>query len=204
MAQVLKEEVRERIERAALAVFARQGYRRATMAGIAREAGVSTGNIYRYHGRKQDLFDAVVPVRFARTLSGLMRRRVDSIRGVEDVSRLGPGSRYGMISEELIRYCIDNRLRVVILLGKAAGTRHEGFARDMIDDLKRGAVRHFRILKPDLRVTAEMRHDLDLIYTHFVRTMAAILERYEEEGSIRKAVEGYTRYHLAGLGAFFR
>jgi len=203
MAQVLKDEVRERIERAALEVFARRGYRSATMADIAREAGVSTGNIYRYHGRKQDLFDAVVPVRFARKLSSLMRRRVDSLRGVKDVSRLGPDSRYGVISEELLRYCIDNRLRVVILLGRAVGTRHEGFAGDMIDDLKRRAIGHFRALDPDLRVTAEMRYDLDLIYAHFVRTMVGILERYEEADSIRKAVESYTRYHLSGLRAFF-
>jgi AcrR family transcriptional regulator len=201
LAQYLKDEVKERIVDAALDVFARKGFARATMVEIASRAGVSTGNIYRYFANKQVLFDEAVPVRFARRFSDLMRRRVEALAGVADVRTLEPGSSYHAISEELLAFSIDNRLRVVILLGRAQGTAHEMFAGEMISAMSKRAIAHFRRLNPSLRVTSEVRFDLDLIYTHFVRTMVAILTEYEDATRIRAAVESFSRYHLSGLKA---
>lgn len=76
MAQVLKDSVRERILLAAERCFAREGARRATMGGIAEEAGVATGSIYTYFPNKQALFEAVVPEEFVREFQRLTRRRI--------------------------------------------------------------------------------------------------------------------------------
>ena len=47
MAQILKDDVKERISRAALIVFAKEGFPGATMSAIAREAGVKVvANLY--------------------------------------------------------------------------------------------------------------------------------------------------------------
>ncbi len=51
----LIEERRSQILTAALAVFARKGYERATIADIAREAGIAEGSIYNYFKNKADL-----------------------------------------------------------------------------------------------------------------------------------------------------
>jgi AcrR family transcriptional regulator len=49
-----------RIEAAALRVFTRQGYHGTSVRDIAREAGVSIGNLYNYYRTKEALFVAVV------------------------------------------------------------------------------------------------------------------------------------------------
>lgn len=50
-----EQEVRDRIVRAALAVFAERGFHRATMQDIVRSSGLSVGAIYTYFKSKSDL-----------------------------------------------------------------------------------------------------------------------------------------------------
>ena len=50
---------RDAILAAARKVFARKGYEGATMADIAREAGVAAGTVYLYYASKTDLFAAL-------------------------------------------------------------------------------------------------------------------------------------------------
>lgn len=50
----------EELRQAALRVFARKGLRRARMADVAREAGVSPGALYTYFASKEALFDWLV------------------------------------------------------------------------------------------------------------------------------------------------
>ena len=47
-----EQEVRDRIVRAALAVFAEHGFHRATMQDVVRASGLSVGAIYTYFKRK--------------------------------------------------------------------------------------------------------------------------------------------------------
>jgi AcrR family transcriptional regulator len=58
--QFLKDEIRNKILGAALLEFKREGYAKASMRGIAKTAGVTSGNIYRYFANKEQLFDAIV------------------------------------------------------------------------------------------------------------------------------------------------
>src|SRR5574340_184328 len=53
--RALVEERREQILKAALKVFGEKGYERATIAEIARRAGVAEGSIYNYFKNKGDL-----------------------------------------------------------------------------------------------------------------------------------------------------
>lgn len=51
---------RTKLLEAARAVFARDGYVGATMSGVATEAGMSLGGLYRYFSDKEDLFSALI------------------------------------------------------------------------------------------------------------------------------------------------
>jgi AcrR family transcriptional regulator len=203
MAQYLKGEVQEGIAAAALRVFALKGYESATMAEIAKAARISTGNIYRYYASKSVLFEDVVSDDFVRTFTALLRRRVTSLEGVSDIRTLGPAAAFHLASEELLRFCIDHRLRVIVLLGRAQGSRHEGFSEQRVQELIQLAVAHFRALHPPTRVTETTRFNLEQLYRNLVGAMVGILTRFEDEALIREAVEGYSRYHLAGLKSFF-
>jgi AcrR family transcriptional regulator len=203
MPQVLKDDVRRRLIDTALAVFAARGYAGATMGDIAAAAGISTGNVYRYFPGKQELFDAAVPPAFVRSFRSLLRRRVRALDGVRDVAELAPGAPYHLASAELLRFCIDHQLGVIVLLARAEGSRYERFAEHTVDDLVRLAIAHFAALDPSLEVSWMMRWSLSEIYRAFVRVLVRILERFETEPAIRQAVDAYTRYHLAGLKSFF-
>lgn len=203
MAQRLKEEVRERIAGAALEAFARHGYAAASVAGIAAAAGVSTGNVYRYYRNKEALFRAALPPGTAERLRELLRRRVAALAGVEDYRTLPAEAAYHAISRESLAFAIENRLRVVILLGRAGGTPYERFADEVVAELTELAFAHFSTLRPGLTLTPATRFDLDQIYRNFIRTLVRILERFDDPADIEQAVERFSRYHRAGLAHFF-
>ena len=60
MAQILKEEYRERILNASLAEFFNYCYDDASLRRIAVEAKMSVGNLYHYYPNKEKLFNALV------------------------------------------------------------------------------------------------------------------------------------------------
>jgi AcrR family transcriptional regulator len=205
MAQVLKEDVRLRIAAAALRVFAEKGHANATMAEIASAAGVSTGNLYRYFETKEVLFDEVVPPTLARRLSALVRGKVEALAGEKDVRSLAAGASWHAVSEELLAFCIANRLAVVVLLAedKAVGTAHETFSERMVHELVKLATAYARSVDAEVDESRAGRFALERIYRQLIDAMTAILEQHEDEASIRDAVDCFSTYHLAGMKAFF-
>src|SRR3954449_238574 len=82
-----KEERREEILDAALAVFARQGLHAASTEEIARRAGISQPYVFRLFGTKKELFMAVVARCFRQTLQGFQaaaegRRGEDALKAI--------------------------------------------------------------------------------------------------------------------------
>jgi AcrR family transcriptional regulator len=203
LAQVLKDEVRRRIEDAALLVFAARGFRGATMGGIATTAEVATGNLYRYFETKEKLFDAVIPAAFAEELARRVRERVAAASGVGKPGALPAGAPWRVASEGLMAFTIGHRPQAVILLaeGRAAGTAYEGYAERMVADLCKLAIGWARSVRPEWTPTATDRFLLQRIYRAFLATLADILQRYSGEAAVRAAVQRFTTYHLAGLRA---
>lgn len=58
--QYLKDDLRQKILASAVEQFGEKGFQAATMRDIAFDAGISSGNIYRYFENKEDLFDCAV------------------------------------------------------------------------------------------------------------------------------------------------
>lgn len=204
MPQVLKEDVRRRILQAALRRFATQGFPDTTMEEIAGDAGVSTGNVYRYFEGKRDLFHTVLPGSFVERFRGLLSERLAAVEGSEDVRDLPEEHAYPLAAERMLDFAIENRLRVVTLLGRGPGTRYEGVREEVVETLVEGAIRHFLGPGGDLHsLGPTLRFTLEGIYRSFVAMLVRILERFEEAGDIREATAAYTRYHLTGLAALF-
>ncbi len=202
MAQFLKDEVRGRIVDAGLAVFAEAGYAAASVARIAAAAGVSTGNVYRYFENKRALFDEVLPASFPRQLRALVRARVEALEGVGDIRDLAREAPYRVLSESLLQFALANRLRLVLLLGKAEGTEYERFAETIARDLVGQAIAWAasnRVEAP----SPPAHFALEQMYRNFVEALARILARYQKEAAVREAMERLSTYHLAGVQAFF-
>ncbi len=197
MAQQLKEEVRDRMTEAAEIVFADAGYAGATMAAIAREAGISTGNLYRYFGSKDELFYAVFTDAFAAELLGLLQRRVASLVRASDLAELDADA--AADGEALLSFWVMHRAKVIVLLDGAAGSRYEGFAASFVDALMEPTSAHLRERAKSERLPAMVRFTLETIFANTVRTIVAILRRYRTERHIREAFQAFWSYQLAGL-----
>jgi AcrR family transcriptional regulator len=79
---------RKQIVDAAVACFARDGFHRATMQDICREAGLSPGAIYRYFSSKDELVEAIADERHAREAEFAAGAR-DIGEGTEALRALG-------------------------------------------------------------------------------------------------------------------
>lgn len=77
---------RSEILRAALRVFARQGYGATVVEDIAREAGIGKGTLYLYFRSKEQIYMAAL-VEEARRLNRLVRERMDAKERWQDKIR---------------------------------------------------------------------------------------------------------------------
>jgi AcrR family transcriptional regulator len=135
MPQIQKGHVRTAIIAAATTLFAEVGFEAATMGAVAERAGSSVGNVYKYFANKEELFAAALPTEFAVELRRMTRARIKAVGNVADIRLLPPGSRYHVLADELLDFCLANRERVVILLHRAEGTPFATFADDFVERL---------------------------------------------------------------------
>ncbi len=185
MAQVLKPEVRARIEAAALRCFADQGYPGTSIAAIAGLAGTAPGNVYRYFGSKELLFDAVVPADLPARHDRLLDTRVTALAG---------GSRHGEPAEELLGFWLDHRLAVVVLLDRADGTPFAGYPAAFV----RRLVEHVESSLGGPPAPGH-RQLLELVFDNTRRAVARILEAGGDRDHARALVAAFWSYQLPGL-----
>jgi AcrR family transcriptional regulator len=126
IAGVSPEETRERLIDAAARVFELKGFERATVAEIAREAGVTSGAIYAHYGTKAELLADALRCHGERATASLFPP--DSPRDAATVlatlgSRLGThdGSDSALLAEALLASRRDAELAQV--LANALGER---------------------------------------------------------------------------------
>jgi AcrR family transcriptional regulator len=195
MPQVLKPEMRARILEAALEVFASDGYSGATMAVIGERAGVGAASVYRYYPNKSSLFEAALPAHIADALRDLLARRVRALAG----ARPGGPDPTG---EEMLRFWIEHRLAVVILLDRAEGTPYTSFGARFVDSLVELTIERLRAADPRLRMGAPERFVLRRIFENTRAMLASILAEHAGENEIREAVGAFWSYQIAGLRGF--
>jgi AcrR family transcriptional regulator len=200
MPQVLKPEVRERILRAALAAFARGGFAATTMSDIARDAGMAVANLYRYYPGKEELFAAAIPEETVARFEQLLERSVHAHAHLAGLAR--PGDEAG--AAELLDFWIEQRLLVVVLLDRAAASKHESFGQRFVERLVTLSIAEIRAAHPGTGVSREERLVLTQIFENTRRMIAVLLETYSDERAIRRAVAAFRSYQLAGLAGFTR
>jgi AcrR family transcriptional regulator len=202
MIQTKKDDVKKRIEDAALVVFSTKGFVGTTMADIAREAGLSVGNIYRYYPSKDTLFYSVLSPDFVCGFTSQIGMKMKTADGVEldKVKEFKPMQ----IRDEAIKtFFADNRLRIVILFVHAKGTQYEGFRKDLVNFTIDHALEYLHTAsgKP-LELSPTKRQVLRIIYNNLYGAIAEILTRFETREDIETAYDCFFDYHYMGIAKF--
>lgn len=188
MAQVLKEEIRENILKAALQEFYQEDYRSAAMRNIADKAKIPTGLIYSYYKNKQDLFDAVLrPV--------LYDWELVLTEGGENKSKHTNSEIYGLskAETECILNLFDHRQEFIILIDKSDGTKYENEKERFIKDIEEHLNKH-RNDDMDDEVF------LHIIANNFVDGLMQIMYHYRGKEWAVMILHKLSKMYLSGIG----
>ncbi|MEA1975877.1 MAG: TetR/AcrR family transcriptional regulator [Bacillota bacterium] len=122
MAQVLKEEVRNRIIDAATIDFFNSGFNNATVRNIAKLAKITPGNVYRYFESKDAIYEAVVLDGYNKLNSIIKKQIKIEIGSKPSIELLNKNIKNGInkqiesLVQEVVRVCYGDRMALLILL----------------------------------------------------------------------------------------
>lgn len=114
--QVLKEEVRRRIMKAAEKEFQKSGFERTSMRTISKNADMSVGNLYRYYKGKDELFGTIVD-KLAVELEKMLANTPDD-----------PESSIGYLFDNIKALQEDYSAEWLVLFGGSTGTKYSKLA----------------------------------------------------------------------------
>jgi AcrR family transcriptional regulator len=175
---------RAQILQAAMACFARQGYRATSMDDVVRESGLSVGAIYSYFASKEDLFLAICDERNDQTLAHLndLFRRP---RPMTDKTREAVDYFFSLLSDQVLTLA-----RVNVEFMTEAGKSERVRARQ---ERNCESVRQFmRWLLSEAQQQGEIRPDVDV-------TAAAELMLMLNEGILLLSAVGLRDVSLEAL-----
>jgi AcrR family transcriptional regulator len=186
--QVLKDEVRNRIKQSALAEFKDKGFRKSSMRGIAKRAGITAGNLYRYFGSKEDLFHAVISPAFER-ITGLIRENRDF--------DFAGNSKYSSHLE----YAVDRiaeiygefRDELLILIDGSRGTAYEK-AKEQVITMFEENIRGLLSKPWPERVIGERGFIAHVIAAGYIEGLVTIMRYYEDGTKAVGAMAAFTSF----------
>ena len=201
MAQVLKDEIRENILKAALQEFFDKGYQSAAMRNIAAQAKIPTGLIYSYYKNKDALFDAVLrPVLYdwERVLTADEEKQRTSRSAncpYVNKSRHTSSEIYGLskAEAECILNLFDHRQEFIILIDKSGGTKYENEKERFIRDIEEHLNKH----RSDDTDDELFSH---IIANNFVDGLMQIMYHYKGKEWAVMILHKLSKMYLSGIG----
>jgi AcrR family transcriptional regulator len=122
--QYLKDDIKNKIMQSALAEFRENGYEGSSMREIAANAGIVSGNIYRYFKNKEDLFNCIVEPAYGM----IDRLMLQFKKEMEDNSETLVGSDCFKVVKSISSHILEIFTRysteTLIILDKSQGTKY--------------------------------------------------------------------------------
>lgn len=184
MAQVLKDEIRENILKAALQEFYERGYKSAAVRNIAENAKIPTGLIYSYYKNKEALFDAVIsPVLYdwERVLTAGDNGNSEEIYGLSKAET------------ECLLNLFEHRRECIILFDKSSGTKYE----DEKDRFVGAIEEHLNKHKKDTSSDGIFVH---IIANNFVDGLMQVMHHYKGKDWAVMILHKLSKMYLSGIG----
>ncbi|MGE5630432.1 MAG: TetR/AcrR family transcriptional regulator [Caulobacteraceae bacterium] len=190
--QVLKEEMRKRIYEAALKEFSEKGFMHASMRDIAKGAGMTVGNLYRYFKDKETLFYNVTGPAYSR-LTELVKECLKLVEYRFDTSF------FEFLSEQILKICKAHKIELLILFEGSRGTVYEKSKEEMAS-----VVENFLMGMPLTKlkakgVTIEDTYIFRLISLEFVDGMIRIAKRFEDVEKLKRVASQYINFYFKDI-----
>ena len=190
--QVLKEEMRKRIHEAALKEFSEKGFKNASVREIAKGAGMTVGNLYRYFDNKEALFYNIISPAY----ESLMQLAEQSLEKVRD--GFGRGF-FEELSEHILKISREHRIELLILFEGSSGSRYERAKEEMIQVVEGFLKGNILEQLKGRRVEIEDVYLFRIIAVNFVEGMTMIGREYESGEKLKKMAEQYIAFYFSNV-----
>lgn len=194
--QILKDEVREHIMKAAIDVFIEDGFERASMKHIADKAKISVSNIYNYFESKEKLYYAVVdPVYYQ--IDQLLQSFMENETGKSFTDNVFIEQFIRFIANAIATLIKTNRNQLLLLFDKNQATKYEKLKDRMIGFFEE----HFlNALKCNPENASFIMH---IGATNLIEGLLEIVRHYKDDEWVNKSVNDLIKYHICGTAQFF-
>jgi len=186
--QILKKEIREKIIKNSLKIFAEKGYIKTTVSDVSKATGISVGNIYNYFPAKKDLFSAVIPI-----------SAVEKIKQTLQQKFIQTGQNEIELFEKLVKAIIEFRYEFIIIMSMAEGTEYEYIRKDFIQYL----VQLYQIyIKTNHKQEIRNKKSLGLvetIYSNLVDSIIYICRTGRTSAEVSQLLSSLLTYHVTGI-----
>jgi len=195
MAQVLKEEIRERIIKAATLEFFEKGFESSSLRKIARDSGITPGNLYRYFDNKEALYEFIIGESYRKLNHILMKNSdnkimindVPSPEMLDDLRSENQGKIANRVIQEVVEVYGDNRMALLILLKDDRA--------DFVMNTRFGLMDWFKSQLAMIYGNEELAKDLAYSFTE-----GLIKIGMESDGRVKERLEAFVQFfYMRGL-----
>ncbi|AGT44466.1 TetR/AcrR family transcriptional regulator [Treponema pedis] len=186
--QVLKEKVKNKIFSAAEEIFYEKDYRSAKLTDIAERAEVPVALIYTYFKNKEVLFDSVV--------NSVYISFSEAINAEEAETEGTALKRFEDAGQKYLHELLKNHKRLVILMDKSAGTKHEKAKEKLVKQLEH------HIKKMGIKRLSEKKYDPILIHilaNNYTEGLLEIARHYEGEKRAKEILTLMNQCYYKGV-----
>lgn len=186
--QVLKDEIKDRIFKAAIAEFYKNCYQKTTMKDIAEKARIPASLIYSYYKNKQTLFDDIV--------LPIVLQLPKILKQAEETSD-PPFDEFINIEKQFLLDLFDKRLELIILIDKSAGTSQQDSKEKMI---KMTEVHINTILEANSKIKYDALF-AHILASNFVESFLEIVRHYKSREWAIEMLELIIRHYFLGINS---
>jgi AcrR family transcriptional regulator len=197
MPQVQKEAVRNEIIEKAEFLFAKRGYEETSINDIAKAAGISVGNVYRYFKGKEDILNEIITA----SLIEDIRKKILVKLGMgksDTIREQSLNKDYIDYSEQFYKAMIENRLKFIILMNCTKSDISNLFRKEFFDYWVQAFLDLF--VKEEAKKAA-LRSTIVLLFKGLIGLYLDILTKDANEEAYLRELRQVTKYHIFGLAS---
>jgi AcrR family transcriptional regulator len=199
--QYKKDEIKEKIDAAALAVFTEKGYLGAKISDIGKLAGISVGNIYRYYSSKDEIFYANVGEDFIEDAKVLLAEKISTNESQYRRSEEHKNNSW-LVNEEVINFMVENRSKAIIVFWKSKGTKYENSKVELVEFILSKVGENIFEEAGIFKAKRSEGHTAGIIYSSLIDMVLSLLEESKDSEALRRSLQSVNTYHMSGITGF--
>ena len=196
--QFKKDAIRQEILAAARETFLTQGFGKASMREIAKNASVSTSNVYNYFKSKEELFYAIVDPVFHHLAN--LRKEVFEYKANKDFNNEDFMQQFTeFVPKVMFEMIRKYRKELLLVMDCSKGTKYEQLKKMMATAMETNFIDNI-ISKKSLLQDSFLMHILAM---NLVEGILEITRNYKNDEWAKNNIESLMKYHIRGMVQFF-